>query len=160
VKGITDGCALILRSADIAPPRGLACSDLGDQRPGAGHCRKRFQSADDVRRADRVMLRNSAEAKHWVHFQFGVHARCSSFAAKCHIMASGQCIHKLIPHASPAPANEAIAQVVYGPKLSGRSCHGAPERDDPKDATSTRLSFTGDTPRGLFGRDGLMAAHS
>jgi hypothetical protein len=64
VKDITDGCAPIVGDADIAPARGLACSDLGGQRLGAGHCRKRFQSTDDVRRADRVMLQKICAQKH------------------------------------------------------------------------------------------------
>ena|SRR5271170_4134994 len=51
-------------------------------------------------------------------------------------------------------------QVVYGPKLSGRSRYGAPERRTQKMPLSTRRSFTRGTPRGLFGSSGLMAAHS
>jgi hypothetical protein len=57
------------------------------------------------------------------------------------------------------PASLTIAR--YGRcKLSGRSRHGAPERSTQKMPLSTRRSFTRGTPRGLFGRNGLMVAHS
>src|SRR5215471_12339386 len=42
------------------------------------------------------------------------------------IVVGAQCIHDPVPHVSPAPANEAI--VARGPKLTGRSRHGAPDR--------------------------------
>src|SRR5262249_43966867 len=48
----------------------------------------------------------------------------------------------------------------YGPKSSGRSRHGAPDRKTQKMPLRTRRSFTRGTPRGLFGNIGLMAAHS
>ena len=34
------------------------------------------------------------------------------------IIIGGQRVHKLVPHASSAPASETIEQVVYGPKFS------------------------------------------
>jgi hypothetical protein len=70
------------------------------------------------------------------------------------VMVGAQCIHDPVPHASSAPANEAI--VVRGPKLTGRSRHGAPDRKTQKMPLRTRRSFTRGTPRGLFGRNGLM----
>ena len=50
--------------------------------------------------------------------------------------------------------------VVRGPKLAGRSRHGAPDRKTQKMPLRTRRSFTRGTPRGLFGRNGVMAVHS
>src|SRR5262249_5948966 len=50
--------------------------------------------------------------------------------------------------------------VVYGPKLLGRSRHGAPDRKTQKMPLRTLRSSTRGTPRGLFGSNGLMANHS
>src|SRR5262249_61662012 len=76
------------------------------------------------------------------------------------IMDCSQCIHDLVPDASPSPANEAIVTSRIGPNVSGRSRHGAPDLKTQKMPLSTRRSFTRGTPRGLFGRNGLMAVHS
>src|SRR5258706_7787866 len=67
-------------------------------------------------------------------------------------MTGGQRIHDPVPHSSPPPANEAI--------VSGRSRQGAPERKTQKIPFRTRRSSTRGMPRGLFGRNDLMAAHS
>ena len=77
-----------------------------------------------------------------------------------YVMRGGQCVHNPAPGARPSPANEAI--VAGGVRAKGfrqiaPRCSGA---QDAKDALSTRLLFTRGTPRGLFGRNGLMAAHS
>src|SRR5215217_284507 len=76
------------------------------------------------------------------------------------IMSGGQCVHDPGPDPRSSPTNEAIVAVVYGPKLSGTSRQGAPDRRTQKMPLRTRRSFTRGTPRGLFGRNGLMAAHS
>jgi len=76
------------------------------------------------------------------------------------IMGGGQRAHDPAPDASPSPANKAVVAVVYGPKSSGRSRHGAPDRNTQKMPLRTRRSFTRGTPRGLFGNIGLMAVHS
>jgi hypothetical protein len=76
VKGITDGSTLARRVFNMASPCRLACPDLGGQRPGAGHRCKHFQSADDVRRDDRVMLQKMCARKHHFHFQSGVFTDC------------------------------------------------------------------------------------
>lgn len=75
-------------------------------------------------------------------------------------MGAGQCAQKLGLHARPSPANEAIVAGGVGPKLSGRSRRGAPDRKTQKMPLRTRRSFTRGTPRGLFGSIGLMADHS
>ncbi|GMO16523.1 hypothetical protein BwSH20_47550 [Bradyrhizobium ottawaense] len=46
---------------------------------------------------------------------------------------------------------------MYGPKLSGRSRHGAPDRKTQKMPLRARRSFTSGNPRDLFGSIGLMA---
>ena len=46
--------------------------------------------------------------------------------------------------------------MVYGPKLSGRSRHGAPDRKTQKMPLRTRRSFTRGTPRGLLGSIGSI----
>lgn len=70
----------------------------------------------------------------------------------------GQRIHNPGPDARPSPADKAIVAGGVKTKFTGRSRHGAPERRTQKMPLSTRRSFTRGTPRGLFGRNGLMAA--
>jgi len=65
-----------------------------------------------------------------------------------------------LPRHDRRPANEAIVISSTGPKVSGWSRHGAPERRTQKMPPSTRRSFTRRTPRGLFANIGLMAVHS
>jgi hypothetical protein len=45
-----------------------------------------------------------------------------------------------------------------GPKVSGRSRYGAPDRKTQKIPLRTHRSFTRSRPRSLFERNGLMAA--
>src|SRR5260221_1759398 len=53
-RGTTDGYASCAAAA--ASPHWLACSHLGDERPGARHCCRPVQNTDGSRRPDRVML--------------------------------------------------------------------------------------------------------
>jgi len=70
------------------------------------------------------------------------------------IMARGQRIHKLIPHASPAPSNKAIVAGGVGDQSYPAGPAKAHRTATPK------KSFTRATPRGLFGNIGLMTTHS
>jgi hypothetical protein len=53
-----------------------------------------------------------------------------------------------------------LQQAVQGPKFSGRSRHGAPDRHIQKMPLRTRRSSTVGTSRFLFGSNGLAAIHS
>jgi hypothetical protein len=48
------------------------------------------------------------------------------------VMSSCKCIHDPAPDARSAPANEAVVAGGIGPKLCGRSRHGAPDRKTQK----------------------------
>ena len=50
-----------------------------------------------------------------------------------------------------------LRQVVYGPKLSGGSRHGAPRSQDPEDAVEHPMIIHARYARGLFGSTGLTA---
>jgi hypothetical protein len=63
------------------------------------------------------------------------------------VVRGGQSVHDPAPDAIPAA--EAVVAVVYGPNLSGRSRHGAPDRKIQKMPSRTRRSFTRGTPSGL-----------
>jgi hypothetical protein len=50
------------------------------------------------------------------------------------IMACGQCVHKLVPHASPTPANKSIVASGVGTKVAGKIAPRRARTQDPKDA--------------------------
>jgi hypothetical protein len=75
-------------------------------------------------------------------------------------MGFGEGLHDQVPDASHPPTNEPVVAGRVRPKLSGRSRQGAPDRNIQKMPLTTRRSLTLGTPRGLFGRNGLMAVHS
>jgi hypothetical protein len=74
----------------------------------------------------------------------------------CSIMGVSKSSHDVGPDAGEG------SDVVYRPNLSGRSCHGVPDRKTQNMPLRTRRSFTRarGTPRGLSGSIDLMADHS
>jgi hypothetical protein len=76
------------------------------------------------------------------------------------VMGFREGIHDRVPDTSHPPTNKPVVAGRVSPKVSGRSRHGAPDRNIQKMPLRTRRSSTLGTPRGLFGRNGLMAVHS
>jgi hypothetical protein len=75
------------------------------------------------------------------------------------VMAGGQRIHDTVPDACP-PTNEATIASGAGTIGFRQIAPGAPERKTQEMPFRTRRSLTRGMPRGLFGRNDLMAAHS
>jgi hypothetical protein len=76
------------------------------------------------------------------------------------VMTGGQRIHDPIPDASLPPTNEAVVASGAGAIGFRQIAPGAPERKAQKTPFRTRRSSTLGMPRGLFGRNDLIAAHS
>jgi hypothetical protein len=76
------------------------------------------------------------------------------------VVTGGQRIHDRVPHSNRPPTNEAI--IASGAGIVGlrQIAPGAPERKTQKMPFRTRRSSTRGMPRGLFGSNDLMAAHS
>ncbi len=68
------------------------------------------------------------------------------------------CIHDPLPDACSTPANEAV--VASGIRTERLRQVAPPDRKTQKMPLRTRRSFTRGTPRGLFGRNGLLTDHS
>ncbi len=75
------------------------------------------------------------------------------------VMGFGESLHDQVPDASHSPTNEPVVAGRVRPKPAGKSRHDAPDRNIQKMPLRTRRSSTLGTPRGLFGRKGLMAVH-
>src|SRR3974390_2409567 len=76
------------------------------------------------------------------------------------VMDTCQCIHDPLPDACSTSANEAVVASGIRTERLRQVAPWAPDRKTQKMALRTRRSFTRGTPRGLFGRNDLMADHS
>ena len=75
-------------------------------------------------------------------------------------MTCGQCIHDPVADASPPPTDKAI--IASGTGTIGRRqvALGSAGAHNPKDAVQDAPVVNTGMPRGLFGRNDLMATHS
>jgi hypothetical protein len=76
------------------------------------------------------------------------------------IMGASERVHNPTPDASPPPANEAIVARRVRTEVRRQIAPRCARTQNPKDAIEHAPVFTRGTPRGLFGRNGLVATHS